>query len=156
MNEEIGVDVVVEDEEYAVDVKSDVLKGEKGDPTATIEINKVITGEPGTEASINNIGTDVNLKLNITIPRGMPGEQGLQGEQGAQGIEGPQGIRGEKGEQGIQGVQGVQGEKGETGESAYTSACNGGFTGSIEEFYESLASIGNINMVLDEINGEVV
>lgn len=73
MSEEIGIDVVVEDEEYEVDARSDVLKGEKGekgDPTATIEINKVLTGEAGTDASIDNIGTDVNMKLNITIPRG--------------------------------------------------------------------------------------
>lgn len=107
--EEIGVDIVIENEEGSVEVKSDVLKGDKGDPTATIEINQVITGEAGTEAKIENIGTDVNLKLDITIPRGDVGEIGPQGPQG---IQGPQG---QDGPQGIQGETGAQGEKGEDG-----------------------------------------
>lgn len=71
--DEIGVDVVIENEEGSIDIQSDVLKGDKGDkgdPTATIEINQVLTGEAGTEVSIDNIGTDVNMRLNITIPRG--------------------------------------------------------------------------------------
>lgn len=77
--DEIGVDVVIENEEGSIDIQSDVLKGDKGDkgdPTATIEINQVLTGEAGTEVKIDNIGTDVNMKLNITIPRGDTGEQG--------------------------------------------------------------------------------
>lgn len=79
MSNDIGVDVVVENEEGSVDLVSDVLKGDKGDkgdPTATIEINEIITGNAGTDAEIENIGTDVNLKLNITIPRGDKGEKG--------------------------------------------------------------------------------
>lgn len=89
--EEIGVDVVIEDEEGSVEIKSDVLKGdkgEKGDPTATIEINQVITGEAGTNAKIENVGTDVNLKLDITIPQGDKGEQGETGADGYIPIKG--------------------------------------------------------------------
>lgn len=89
--EEIGVDVVIEDEEGSVEIKSDVLKGdkgEKGDPTATIEINQVITGEAGTNAKIENVGTDVNLKLDITIPQGDKGEQGETGADGYTPIKG--------------------------------------------------------------------
>lgn len=87
MNEEIGVDIEVdtEQQEIPTEVKSDVLKGdkgdkgEKGDPTATIEINQVITGEPGTSVIIENVGTDVNMKLDITIPRGYKGDKPLKG-----------------------------------------------------------------------------
>lgn len=87
MNEEIGVDIEVdtEQQEIPIEVKSDVLKGdkgdkgEKGDPTATIEINQVITGEPGTSVIIENVGTDVNMKLDITIPRGYKGDKPLKG-----------------------------------------------------------------------------
>lgn len=79
IEDEIGVDVVVENKEGTVDIKSDVLKGEKGDPTATIQINSVTTGEPGTNASINNVGTKNNMKLNIVIPRGDKGEKGEDG-----------------------------------------------------------------------------
>lgn len=89
--DEIGVDVVIENEEGSVEIKSDVLKGdkgEKGDPTATIEINQVITGEAGTNAKIENVGTDVNLKLDITIPQGDKGEQGEIGADGYTPIKG--------------------------------------------------------------------
>ena len=87
MNEEIGVDIEVDSEQQEIptEVKSDVLKGdkgdkgEKGDPTATIEINQVITGEPGTSVIIENVGTDVNMKLDITIPRGYKGDTPLKG-----------------------------------------------------------------------------
>lgn len=87
MNEEIAVDIEVdvEQQEIPIEVKSDVLKGdkgdkgEKGDPTATIEINQVITGEPGTSVIIENVGTDVNMKLDITIPRGYKGDTPLKG-----------------------------------------------------------------------------
>ena len=87
MNEEISVDIEVdvEQQEIPTEVKSDVLKGdkgdkgEKGDPTATIEINQVITGEPGTSVIIENVGTDVNMKLDITIPRGYKGDKPLKG-----------------------------------------------------------------------------
>lgn len=88
--EEIGVDIVIENEEGSVEAKSDVLKGDKGDkgdPTATIEINKVITGEAGTETKIENVGTDVKLKLNITIPRGDKGEQGIKGDTPQKGTD---------------------------------------------------------------------
>lgn len=42
------------------------------------------------------------------------------------------------------------------GKSAYESAKSGGFDGTEEEFNASIASIGYINEVLDQINGEVV
>ncbi len=42
------------------------------------------------------------------------------------------------------------------GKSAYQAAVDGGFTGSEQEFNQSLASIGDINTALDAINGEVV
>lgn len=41
------------------------------------------------------------------------------------------------------------------GQSAYQNATQGGFIGTEQEFNTSLASIGNINNVLDQINGEI-
>lgn len=38
----------------------------------------------------------------------------------------------------------------------YKKAVEGGFSGTEEEFYSALASIGDINAALDEINGEAV
>ena len=40
------------------------------------------------------------------------------------------------------------------GKSAYKGALEAGFSGTEEEFNKSLASIGNINDVLDYINGD--
>ena len=42
------------------------------------------------------------------------------------------------------------------GKTAYQSAKDGGFTGTETEFNEQIASIGYLNQVLDQINGEVV
>lgn len=86
----------------------------------------------------------------------MEGPQGIQGPQGIPGVTGQTGPIGPKGPQGPQGDPGQRGLPGADGESAYTAARKGGFSGTQQEFYTSLASIGDINDVLDEINGEVV
>ena len=46
------------------------------DASATLEITQVITGAPGTQASVENIGTESDVKLVITIPQGPEGEPG--------------------------------------------------------------------------------
>lgn len=42
------------------------------------------------------------------------------------------------------------------GLSPYQVAKAGGFTGTEQEFNEILANIGNVNTLLDTINGEVI
>lgn len=42
------------------------------------------------------------------------------------------------------------------GLSPYQVAKAGGFTGTEQEFNEILANIGNVNTLLDKINGEVI
>lgn len=75
------------------------VQGEAGE-AATIQVGTVSTGEPGTEASVTNGGTENAAVFNFIIPRG------------EQGIQGPQGEPGPKGEQGIQGEPGPKGETG--------------------------------------------
>ena len=75
------------------------VQGEAGE-AATIQVGTVSTGEPGTEASVTNGGTENEAVFNFVIPRG------------EQGIQGPQGEPGPKGEQGIQGEPGPKGETG--------------------------------------------
>ena len=97
---------------------------------ATITIGTTTTGDPGTNASVTNVGTNENAILNFTIPAGATGAQGEigptgptgpQGIQGAAGVQGeigptgPTGLTGPTGPQGIQGVAGAQGEIGPTG-----------------------------------------
>lgn len=77
-------------------------------------IGETITGEPGTEAKVINLGTDTAPILQFTIPRGAEGPQGKQGERG---LPGKQGEKGEKGDVGAVGPRGEKGEKGKDGTS---------------------------------------
>lgn len=123
-------------------------------PSGTLTIKQVITGEPGTAASVVNEGSTENAELVITIPRGEKGEKGDTGAQGLKGDKGDRGDTGAAGQTGPQGIQGVQGIQGETGPqgpqglqgvagkdgiSAYQSAVNGGYTGTETDFNKLLA-----------------
>lgn len=68
--------------------------------SATITVGEVVTGEPGTEASVENTGNESAAVLKFTIPKGDKGDKGDTGEQG------PQGEKGEQGEVGPQGPKG--------------------------------------------------
>ncbi|WP_367926085.1 hypothetical protein [uncultured Ruthenibacterium sp.] len=52
------------------------VRGPQG-PGATVQVGKVVTGEPGTQAAVVNSGTSADAILNFTIPKGEKGEQGL-------------------------------------------------------------------------------
>lgn len=59
-------------------------KGDKGDPgeqgpAATVNVGSTTTGEPGTEATVQNAGTTSAAILNFTIPRGQKGDTGAAG-----------------------------------------------------------------------------
>ena len=99
---------------------------------ATVAIGTVTTGAPGTSATITNSGTNENVILNFTIPRGATGATGSQGSQGPTGPQGPQGAQGAQGQtgatgptgptgpQGPQGVAGPSGAQGPTGPTGPT------------------------------------
>ena len=84
------------------------------------------------------------------------GPQGPKGDKGDTGAQGPQGEPGPQGEQGAQGAQGPAGSAGADGKSAYQYALEAGYTGTEAELSAALAGLGDINGVLDAINGEVV
>lgn len=48
-------------------------RADRGDFTSTVQIGSVTTGAAGTEASVSNSGTDKDVVLNFTIPRGDKG-----------------------------------------------------------------------------------
>lgn len=88
--------------------------------------------------------------------------QGPAGPQGPQGTQGPQGEKGEPGETGPQGPPGEpgqtgpQGPAGADGKSAYEYAVEAGYTGDEAALAAALANLGDIDAVLDAINGEAV
>ena len=95
--------------------------------------------------------------------RGPQGERGLQGERGQQGPQGEQGVQGERGPQGIQGPTGPQGPKGDPSTADITlsgtviTVTDNAGTVTTLDVKDALAPIiGDINDVLDEINGEVI
>lgn len=100
---------------------------------ASIAVGVTTTTDPGTNASVTNVGTNDNVILNFNIPRGETGPIGPQGipgtegptgptgptgPQGLQGIQGPTGPTGPTGPQGLQGLQGIQGPTGPAGPTA--------------------------------------
>ena len=77
---------------------------------ATISVSETVTGEPGTKAAVENVGTASAASLKFTIPRGEPGAQGPAGADGQPGEQGPQGIQGPPGRDGAQGPAGPAGK----------------------------------------------
>jgi len=82
---------------------------------ATITVRSTTTGDPGTNASVTNGGTNQNLLLDFVIPRGADGATGATGPTGAQGLIGPTGATGATGPTGGQGLIGPTGATGATG-----------------------------------------
>ena len=75
-----------------------------------------VTGEPGTEARVENTGTGTKPVFKFTIPRGNVGPTGPQGPKGDTGATGPQGLTGPQGPKGDTGATGPQGPAGPAGE----------------------------------------
>ena len=84
---------------------------------AIVEIGETTTGEPGTDAAVENVGTDTHAILNFTIPAGETGPAGPAGAQGPKGETGETGATGPAGPAGETGATGPAGPKGDTGET---------------------------------------
>lgn len=122
----------------------------KDGAAATITVGTVTTGEAGTNASVTNSGTSSAAVFNFTIPRGAKGDKGPTGPTGAAGGTGPTGPTGAKGDTGATGPTGA------AGKSAYQYAVDSGYTGTEADLSDALASLGDLNSILDGINGEVI
>ena len=70
-----------------------IPQGRKGDTGATPKIKlSVVTGEPGTDARVEQSGTAENPMVEFTIPQGMKGDTGEKGEKGDPGRDAPQEV----------------------------------------------------------------
>ncbi len=83
----------------------------------TVEIGTVTTGDPGSDASVTNVGTLENAILDFVLPRGAAGPTGATG---ATGPTGPQGATGPQGNPGPTGPTGPAGATGPTGPTGAT------------------------------------
>ena len=83
-----------------------------GAATVTVDVGSTVTGEPGSEASVTNSGTQQNVVLNFSIPRGATGAQGPKGDAGTDGAPGEQGPKGDPGPAGADGEPGPAGADG--------------------------------------------
>ena len=77
----------------------------------SLNIAETMTGQPGTDAKVENIGTESAQRLKFTIPQGAKGETGPKGDTGEKG---EQGDKGEKGDPGNPGKDGTNGKNGDT------------------------------------------
>ena len=81
--------------------------GPTGPAGATITVGRTTTTEPGTDASVTNVGTPSNAILDFNIPAGATGPIGPQGIQGPAGPTGPAGPAGPQGNTGPAGPSGT-------------------------------------------------
>ena len=86
---------------------------------ATITVGTTTTTDPGTAATVTNSGTNENVILNFTIPRG---EDGATGPTGPIGLTGPTGAIGPTGPIGLTGPTGATGPTGPIGLTGPTGA----------------------------------
>ncbi len=109
-------------------------------------------GESGFSPTITEkVNNDDTYILEITDKNGAFETPNLKGKKGKNGINGKDGI------------DGKNGVNGANGKSAYEIAVDLGFEGSEQEWLDSLKNkeyidkiVGDINSILDKINGEVV
>jgi hypothetical protein len=137
-------------------VKTDLyVKGDKGDTGE--QGPQGPQGEPGPQGETGEQGPQG--------PQGKPGPQGETGEQGPQGPQGDKGDTGEQGPQGPQGKPGPQGETGGQGPKGDPSSADINLDGTVvtvtnnagqEKSCDLSDILGNVNKVLDNINGEVI
>lgn len=131
-------------------------KGDKGDKGEQgIQGEKGDKGDKGDKGEDGAPGKDGKDGLSITAATTASTEGGtivtfenasgsigsvtvLNGKDGAKGEKGDKGDTGEQGPQGIQGPQGEKGADGASGKSAYDIAKEKGFSGTTEEWLESL------------------
>ena len=122
----------------------------------------------GTILTVTN-RNGVSTSANVQGPRGERGPQGATGPQGPQGETGPQGATGATGATGPQGPQGETGPQGPQGPQGAASTAdinlsgtvvsvknNAGVTSTVDLYDAFSPIIGDINSILDNINGEVI
>ena len=103
-------------------------KGDTGDTGATGATGK--TGATGAKGDKGDTGA--------TGATGSKGDKGDMGDTGSKGAKGDKGDKGATGASGANGTKGATGDTGANGKSAYEVAKEGGYTGTEQQWLESL------------------
>lgn len=128
-------------------------KAESGGFTGTVTTGIITTGAPGTEAKVENVGTDKDAILNFTIPQGKTGE--IENIEGAT-IEFEEAAERENIESGDEfGV--IMGKIKKIISGLKTVAFSGGYSDlndapSLENICDRIYPIGSIYMSVDDTN----
>ena len=133
-------------------------QGEKGEPGNGFKILGYYASVSELEAAVPapavgdayGIGEAAPYSICIWSGSAWVDNGSIQGPAGPQGPQGPQGPPGEPGQTGPQGPAGADGK------SAYEYAVEAGYTGDEAALAAALANLGDIDAVLDAINGEAV
>ena len=110
------------------DTGSKGAKGDTGDTGATGATGK--TGATGAKGDTGDTGA--------TGATGSKGDKGDTGDTGTKGAKGDKGDKGATGASGTNGTKGATGDTGASGKSAYEVAKEGGYTGTEQQWLESL------------------
>ena len=110
------------------DTGSKGAKGDTGDTGATGATGK--TGATGAKGDTGDTGA--------TGATGSKGDKGDTGDTGTKGAKGDKGATGATGASGTNGTKGATGDTGASGKSAYEVAKEGGYTGTEQQWLESL------------------
>nr|WP_304973129.1 hypothetical protein [uncultured Schaedlerella sp.] len=79
-----GADEAVERADAAVSSAQEAAKdiqdaADRGDFSATVSVDEVVTAQPGEPASVENVGTEKDARFRFKIPKGEKGEKGKDG-----------------------------------------------------------------------------
>lgn len=86
--------------------------------TVSVSVSETTTGEPGTDANVENVGDSQNVKLKFTIPKGDKGEIGEDGKSAYQIWTEQEGNSGKSEEDFLLSLKGEKGNPGEDGKAA--------------------------------------
>lgn len=93
-----------------------------------ITVAGTVTGNPGTQASVDETFSGNGASLLFTIPAGATGPAGTTGATGPQGLQGPAGVTGAAGPIGPQGPTGPAGPTGAVGPANGLNAYGGRYS----------------------------
>lgn len=161
-NEAARIENELQRQENELQRQENELAREQATAAAVAGAENVNAQLSGTILTVTN-RNGVSTSKNVQGPQGIQGPQGETGPQGATGPRGPQGPTGATGATGATGPQGPQGPQGPASTAdinlsgtVVSVKNNAGVTTTVDLYNAFAPIVGDINSILDNINGEVI